>query len=410
MNLAVIPFHDWKKCEREGFCTRDAHLIQEFGKHPLVTKMLVINRPVSLSEIVLFRRNWRVLQGSCLIRKRNLCISQIDERIFSLDILAQQIIRPVLMRRNWTPYIFGQDKIVSMVSFTLKYLNMHQCYTLFISAPLFVPMVRQLLPDVFISDAQDNLLKHEFYRNTPRLEQYYQFCQEHSDLLIANSRETTSWLARKRPDSVCIPNGVNVNIFNANVSYALPPDMQSVERPIVGYAGKMQEMFDVTLMQRIITKMPEVNFVFIGQILNRQWVKCLWRYPNVFYLGNKHYSQLPQYLAAFDVCIIPYSKQRQHGGDPIKFYEYLAIGKPVVTTPIGDVVRYQNYPQVRIGETDAEFIKGLNFFLKTIRQGDSIKIRPLPMQSSWKAKADLIIQKAVALMKDRKRELNNFSL
>ena len=404
MKLVMIPFHDWKKCEREGFRTRDAHLMQEFGKHPRVEKMLVINRPVSLSEIVLFRRNWRVRHGRRLIRKHNLCISQgvkkgADDHIFNLDMIVPEIIRPILMRRHWTPYIFGQNQILKAVSWALEYLNMEQNYALFISAPLFTPLVEKLHPTVFAADAQDNFLKLESYRNTPHLEQYYQFWRNHADMLISNARETTRWLWQSRPDAECIPNGADVTFFKRDASYDIPEDMQFVKRPIVGFAGKMQEMLDVELLQRLIETMPEVSFVFIGQLLNRRWVKSLWRYPNVHYLGDKPYSQLPQYLAAFDVCIIPYSQKRQHGVDPIKFYEYLAMGKPVVTTLVGDVARYANHPQVRIGKTNDAFIQGVKYFLEKIRRNDHPVMGSLPEQCSWKIKADYIIQKIDGLMK-----------
>ncbi len=404
MKLVTIPFHDWKKCEREGFRTRDAHLMQEFGKHPHVEKMLVINRPVSLSEIVLLRRNWRVRQGRRLIRKHNLCISQgvkkgADDHIFNLDMIVPEIIRPIIMRRHWTPYIFGQNQILKAVSWALAYLNMDLNYALFISAPLFTPLVQKLHPKVFVADAQDNFLKLKSYRNTPHLEHYYQFWRDHADVLISNSPETTRWLRQNRPDAKCIPNGADFTFFRRDVSYETPLDMRSVKRPIVGFAGKMQEMSDVELIQQLIETMPEVSFVFIGQLLNPRWVKSLWRYPNVHYLGDKPYAQLPQYLAAFDVCIIPYSQKRQHGVDPIKFYEYLAMGKPVVTTLVGDVARYENHPQVIIGKTDDAFIQGVKFFLKKIMRNDPLETASLPEQCSWKIKADYIIQKIDSLMK-----------
>jgi len=404
MNLVIIPFHDWKKCEREGFRTRDAHLMQEFGKHPRVEKMLVINRPVSLAEIILLRRNWRVRQGRRFFCKHNLCISQgikkgVDDHIFFLDIIVAELIRPILMRRHWTSYIFGQKKIVNAVSRALKHLNMAPNYTLFISAPLFTPMDKKLQPAVFAVDAQDNLLKLESYRNTPHLRHYYQFWQRHADMLISNSPETARWLGQCRPDVECVPNGVDTAFFNKDVSYETPSDMHAVKRPVVGFAGKMEKMSDVNLIRRLIEALPDTRFVFIGQLLNPRWVRSLWAYPNVHYLGDKPYTQLPQYLAAFDVCMIPYSQKRQHGVDPIKFYEYLAMGKPVVTTLVGDVARYENHPQVRIAKTEDAFIQGVKYFLKQIKCGTCPKTAALPDQCSWRRKADDMIQKMDRLMK-----------
>lgn len=404
MNILFIPFHDWKKCEREGFRTRDAHLMQEFGEHPHVDKMLVINRPVSLAEMVLFRRNWRVRQGCRLFCKNNICITQgvkmgVDANIYNLDILSLEIVRPIIMRQHWTPYIFGCKKILNAVSWALKFLQMDQKYALFISAPLFTPLVRNLRPTVFMADAQDNLLKHKAYRNTPHLENYYQYWKNNADALIANSPETTRWLQQGRADAECIPNGVDAAFFKKDNIYDTLADIRPLKRPIIGFAGKMQEMLDVELIKRLIMAMPDVSFVFIGQLLNPRWVKCLWRYPNVHYLGDKPYDQLPEYLASFDVCIIPYHQERQHGVDPIKFYEYLAMGKPVVTTLVGDVARYENNPQVRIGTTEETFVQGVRFFLKKIAAGAPMPSAPLPKECSWKAKADYMVRKIDGLIK-----------
>lgn len=391
MNLVIVPFHDWKKCEREGFRTRDAHLMQEFGRNPIVKKVLVVNRPISFAEIVVLRRNWRVKRSKTLIRKAGIYLSQVDDKIFTLDIVVPQIIRPLLMRRRWIPEIFGQIRMRNTVEFSLRSLHMEDSYALFISSPLFVPLALQLSPDVFAFDALDNLTKHASCRNIPGLAGFYESCLDKADLIFANSMETTRWFARKRPDATCILNGVDTEMFNLSRPYPLPSDMAAIPRPIVGYAGKMQEMFDVSLMKYVISENPGTSFVFIGQKLDSKWVKPLWQYPNVYYLGDKPYTLLPQYLSAFDVCIIPYSLERQHGGDPIKFYEYLAMGKPVVTTDIGNVGEFKDYPQVFIAQDTQEFLGGLRFFLKKSQQGKYVEIKPLPDSCLWKNKAHKIL-------------------
>ncbi len=392
LNLVVVPFHDWKKCEREGFRTRDAHFMQEFGKHSAVDKLLVIDRPTSLSEIVLLRRGWRVKQGQLLSKRGTALVTQVADKTFVLDVVVPEIIRPLWMQRQWTPHAFGLRRMADSVSHALSYLGIDKSYATFISAPLFVTLVQQLDSRAFILDAQDNLLKHTMYRDVPDLREYYDYCQRHCDLLYANSMETTQWLAQKRPDTTHIANGVDMDIFDPSRPYAVPEDLASIPRPIIGYAGKMQEMFDVTLMERTLSQFPQASFVFIGQQLNPKWIRPLWCYSNAHYLADKPYQQLPNYLAAFDICIIPYSIQRQHGGDPIKLYEYLAMGKPVVTTDIGGAGAFKDYPQVRVAQTDEEFIAGLRFFVEQIQSRKIIQVQPLPAECSWKAKADQIIR------------------
>ena len=391
MNLLMIPFHDWKKCEREGFRTRDAHFMQEFSKHPLVDKLLVINRPISISEIVLLHRNWRVKKGQLLWHKQGIYLSQVADKTFTLDIVIPEVFKPLQMKRHWTSYIFGQAKVVKSVKKALSVLSMNFNYNLFISAPLFVPLIQQLSPRFLAFDAQDNLLKHAFYRNLPSLEEYYQYCLKNADFVSANSRETTAWFQAYRPDAVHIPNGVDKDIFNPNQVHPMPVDMAPISRPIVGYAGKMQEMFDLSLMIDLVSALPNVQFVLIGQQLNSSWMKPLWEFKNTHYLGDKAYQVLPQYLAGFDVCIIPYNLARQHGVDPIKFYEYMAMGKPIVTTNVGNVQSFQQYPQVCIADSPEEFVSGVRDFIRKNQGGFPIETRPLPASALWSTKADKIV-------------------
>ena len=84
-NIVVLPLHDWKKCEAEGFRTRDGHLLLEFAKNPRVKKILVINRPLSFTEALLKKRKWRV--NGELINKfhRFSWLSQVMPEVYSLD-------------------------------------------------------------------------------------------------------------------------------------------------------------------------------------------------------------------------------------------------------------------------------------------------------------------------------------
>jgi len=392
MNLVVIPFHDWKKCEREGFRTRDAHFMQEFEKHSLVDKMLIINRPLSVAELVLMRRNWRPQKGTAVYRHGEVVISQVTPKVFTLDILIPQFIKPLRLNRNWIPLIFGSPRVVKATNTALAQLEMETDYSVFISAPLSVPLITQLSPSVFFFDAQDNLLKHAQYRHVANLKENYDYCLKKADFLSSNSQETVNWFQQERPDAQYIPNGVDGDQFNTVSAHHIPEDVKPFKSPIVGYAGKMQEMFDVQLMIQIVSEMPDVNFLFIGQQLNPNWVKPLWQYSNAHYLGDKRYEDLPDYLAAFDICLIPYDVTRQHGVDPIKFYEYLAMGKPIVTSDIGNVGAFGSYPQVYIASSPQTFKEGVKGFVQQKKNHVPIPTRPLPPEHLWRTKADTIIR------------------
>lgn len=391
INLVVIPFHDWKKCEREGFRTRDAHFMQEFSKQSDVEKILVVNRPISIAEIILLRRNWKVKRGEMIWKKRGFYLTKANHNIFVLDIVIWEVLKPIFMKRNWTSYVFGKQKIVDAVHFSLNFLSMLEEYSVFISAPLFAPLIKKLKPKVFAFDAQDNLLKHEMYKSVNLLKENYEYCLAEADLVYTNSKETAEWFKVKRFDALHISNGVDPDMFDGKKAYSVPLDMEEIKSPIVGYAGKMQEMFDVDLMETCVKTFPEARFVFVGQELNPKWTEKLWRYPNTHYLGDKYYQNLPQYLASFDICVVPISKTRQHGVDPIKFYEYLSMNKPIVTTNLDGTTMFQDYPQVKIARNQDEFVEGLQFFIEKINNHQEIEIRELPRYCTWKSKSEKII-------------------
>ena len=393
LDLVVVPFHDWRKCEREGFRTRDAHLMQQFGRHPAVRRMLVVNRPISLAEIAIYRRGWRPRHGALLKRSGGAYLSQVGPKTYTLDLVVPELLRPLRLRRGWTPYIFGRPALAAATRAAMAGLGFADDYALFLSAPLFSPLARALRPPLLIADAQDNLLKHALYRDVPGVAEGYDYWRQHADLLFANSRETAAWLGR--PDARHIANGVDVEVFSPAVPRPTPADVAALPRPIVGYAGKMQEMFDVEMALAALRALPDVSFAFIGQQLDPKWMAPLWALPNAHYLGDKPYAELPAYLAAFDICSIPYSVERQHGGDPIKFYEYLAAGKPVVTTRIGGVGAFADFPQVRVVERAEQYVAALRELTALAREHTPIPNRPLPDDCTWAAKADTMISAAL---------------
>jgi glycosyltransferase involved in cell wall biosynthesis len=296
------------------------------------------------------------------------------------------------MRRNWTSHAFGKDSFYKKVMFCLKFLDIQNDYVLFSSAPLFVPLIKKLYPKVFIFDAQDNLLKSALYRNVSNLQNYYNYCVENADLIYTNSPETASWLSTEKITAKFISNGVDLEMFSKNNQYVIPEDLKKFTKPIVGYAGKMQEIFDVELIKELLIKFPKTNFVFIGQILNPRWMKNLWTFPNAHYLGDKKYDLLPAYLHFFDICIVPISQTRQHGGDPIKIYEYIAAGKPVISTNTGGTEKLSIYPQVKVTGTQVEFISELSNFLNSIIEKKEIPFENISIEYTWNYKVNKFIE------------------
>ena len=143
-----------------------------------------------------------------------------------------------------------------------------------------------------------------------------------------------------------VPNAADVAHFAKARTESLPcpADLVALKKPLIGFIGSVQHWVDVALVADGARRRPDWNWIVIGGI--HKDISCFEGLPNVHLLGTKRYEELPTYLRQLDVCLVPFEmKPIVHAADPIKVYEYLAAGKPVVSTAIprlrvfGDVVR-----------------------------------------------------------------------
>ncbi len=152
------------------------------------------------------------------------------------------------------------------------------------------------------------------------------------------------------------PSGVNLELFeDARQSAVEPPaDVRALRRPVIGYVGGLHQWVDQDLLAAVAAGMPDATFVFVGP--EQTDVAKLRRCPNVRLLGTRPHDELPRYVKAFDVGIVPYRLTEYTANVyPAKVNEYLAVGIPVVATELpeirrfnamhGDVVDVANDPQ-----------------------------------------------------------------
>lgn len=135
-----------------------------------------------------------------------------------------------------------------------------------------------------------------------------------------------------------IRNGVDFDFFAAHTR---PNNyLAAVTHPIIGYYGALAEWVDFELLYYLAKQRPHWNFVLIGDIFVDK-LDGLEILPNVHLLGRRPYSEMPYYLYQFDVCLIPFKLNKvTHAVDPVKLYEYLSCGKPIVATPLHEIQLY----------------------------------------------------------------------
>jgi len=171
-----------------------------------------------------------------------------------------------------------------------------------------------------------------------------------ADLVLASSRPLLERCAALHPAAIYVPNAGEVERFaSESTRRPEPSDLQAIPHPRVGYVGAIREWFDADLVRQAAERFPQASFVLVGD--DTPMLAPLRRLANVHALGPRAYEDLPAYLGAMDVCIIPFRQtaliRHTH---PIKVYEYLAAGRAVVSTPMAEIRHLTEVDQADAGE------------------------------------------------------------
>jgi glycosyltransferase involved in cell wall biosynthesis len=231
----------------------------------------------------------------------------------------------------------------------------------------------------------------ELRRNHIRLLQTANVVLATADRLLAQARE-------QRPDVVYCPNGGDYTHFSrCRQPYSgLPPhDLAPTlaqGKPIIGYYGALARWLDANLLKQVANRRDDFSFILIGPILDGTIeASGLLYLPNVCWLDAKPYALLPEYLRFFDVAIIPFKLgDVSHATSPVKLFEYMAAGKPVVITPMRESLKY---PGVLAGEDAEQFEARLEEALKLKESPVYLEtLDRVARANTWDTRARLILE------------------
>lgn len=203
--------------------------------------------------------------------------------------------------------------------------------------PMALSFARQLEASVTVYDCMDELTG--FRGAHPALKTMEQELLDRADVVFTGGQ---SLYERKRLLHANVhpfPSSVEVSHFaRARDGLRDPVDQAAFGRPRVGYFGVIDERVDLLAIERLAASHPRWHIVMIGPVVKID-AASLPRLPNIHYLGQKSYEELPSYVAGWDVAMMPFLlNDATRYISPTKTLEYLAAGKPVVSTAIHDVV------------------------------------------------------------------------
>lgn len=190
-----------------------------------------------------------------------------------------------------------------------------------------------------------------------------------------------------------------------------PEDQAHIPHPRLGFFGVIDERFDIELLDRVAAARPEWNFVIIGPVVKID-PETLPKHANIHYLGGKKYDELPEYLAGWDIALLLFARNESTRFiSPTKTPEYLAAGKPVISTSIRDVVRpYGELHLVEIADTPDEFIQAAEKILASSTQREWLtKVDDFLKDISWD-KTWALMSNLISEVIERKRPARATSL
>ena len=192
--------------------------------------------------------------------------------------------------------------------------------------------------------------------------------------------------------AIFLDHGVDFELFDSAVKVQDEPlDIASIPKPVVGYFGALDEhKLDVEFIKKTIDLLPDTSFVFIGKA--SPGFSCLSEKKNVWLLGQKAYEQIPYYGKCFNVAMIPWRQNCwTQAANPIKVKEYLALGKPIVSTPVfSEIQKYIDV--IYLADTPEEFTKCIEKALAEDNP-ERIAIRSRKVETStWDSKAQVVLK------------------
>ncbi|QIR35423.1 UDP-galactopyranose mutase [Tolypothrix sp. PCC 7910] len=286
----------------------------------------------------------------------------IEEPIFSADPVARLDISEdgsgVVVVVPHLPQNLSQEAINADLQVLIDSLLAEQKVNKYICwyyTPMAIAFTRHLQPQAVVYDCMDEL--SAFKGASPTLKNYEAELFRLADLVFTGGQSLYESKVNQHPNVYAFPSSVDVPHFGQARHLQEPADQAHIPHPRLGFFGVIDERMDIELLAGIADSRPDWHLVIIGPVVKIDPATLPQR-ENIHYLGSRDYKQLPAYLAGWDLAMLPFAlNDSTRFISPTKTPEYLAAGRPVVSTSIQDVVRpYGESNLVRIADTVPEFV------------------------------------------------------
>ena len=289
------------------------------------------------------------------------------------------------------PHGFDDEHLPAMREMLATYLKQRAItdYWLWFYTPMALPLALDLEPAGIVYDCMDEL--SAFLNAPPQLLQREDALFELADLVFTGGFSLYEAKRERHPQVFCFPSSVDAAHYSRASKGAMPTGsfddlaQAHIATPRLGYCGVIDERVDLALIDALAARHPEWQIVMVGPVVKID-PATLPRRANIHWLGQRDYADLPDLIHGWDVCLLPFAlNESTRFISPTKTLEYLAAGRPVVSTPIRDVVSgYTGI--VAIADTADGFVSACEVMLARTpakKAADAAAVATLLERTSW---------------------------
>jgi UDP-galactopyranose mutase len=230
-------------------------------------------------------------------------------------------------------------------------------YLLWYYTPMALAFTDHLTPVTVVYDCMDELAA---FKGAPTILKHFEAeLMARADLVLTGGQSLYEAKRHQHRNIHPFPSSVDVGHFGQARRISNDPfDQTTIPHPRLGFFGVIDERMDIALLDGVAAAKPDWHIVMVGPVVKIDRASLPQR-PNIHYLGSKSYDELPRYVAGWDVALLPFARnEATRFISPTKTPEYMAAGKPVVSTSIRDVVRpYGQQGLVRIADRVPVFVQ-----------------------------------------------------
>ncbi|MDQ5824818.1 MAG: glycosyltransferase [Chloroflexota bacterium] len=262
------------------------------------------------------------------------------------------VARPHTPSHSWG---YTGDQIALMTPLVAGFVEQQELtdYVVWLYTPMALPLAQTLQPRAVVFDVMDEL--SAFAGAPQEMKDLETATLAWADVVFTGGPSLYKAKLGRHDNLHCFPSSVDAAHFAQARTIDEAADQANLPHPRLGFYGVIDERMDLGLLDFLAASHPDWQIVMVGPVVKIDWA-WLPKRPNLHFLGQRQYAELPSYLAGWDVCLLPFAlNESTRFISPTKTLEYMAAELPIVSTPIADVAEPYGHI-VYLGTTHEEFL------------------------------------------------------